>query len=1081
MRKENDDTSNCRRGMASRLCLCAVAAAVLPLASSAREITGLQVAADGAAATVTMTAGEEGDSHALYFAWSNDGADKGADIASWPHVLRVGRVADDATEAAIVIPGAATVSAQYACRAFLAVSEVDYDYLVEGTKSGGSAASTATCFLNTGFKPVGNKTVCVVDCLMNSTKGQQSLFGGNDSSSLSFSSYINGSGSSGGKWAFSCNDGTGKWNMASSLTVSSSQRVIVSLDSTASSAKGVVTVKSTGATYSKTGSNAHTATSAISMVLWGRAGTSSTTCQCLATIYSCVITNDGACVRDFRPAVKGGVAGMWDAQNGNFYSSAGTTAFTAVGTNVTYFVAEGDVVAAASPAWTQAVSDYVTDTPYVESLSLTFTDGGTKGGAAPLTLSGTNDWGGVFTVHEGTLVADFGQGLAATDSLVLKGGAYCPLATSTFTGSFGEGGGAISVVPLADGGTGAGFSAYGHPLEVTLGGNAAVPLQVGPSSSPLFDVPLILNDAYATDTLTLKNGIEGDGSNATFTNIVGAATAVVEGDVSNLALGKLGAGTLMLTGENSLKTLHSAAGTLVLSNNVTTVSGSTVVNSGGALLVKDGATLNIASIRCGGSGAGTLTVDNSTLTSSGTINFGPDSGASTAGTVIVTNGSHVTFTTFKLRNGTCLQYGGEMKITGDIVFGTGYAPDCIYELHGGRFEASSTSTATDAFRLGAGSNSAYPKGYFRVYEGGEAIVRAKYAIFGALTGGVSGDTSTTKGNYGYLQVYGGSFSMLREENDAELRIGQNGFGIMTVTNNGLVYVEGGITASYNPGSTARTSTVGLYKDGIVRARWLRARSNPATYTTTLVIDGATLIAQTNAAVDFVSNFRTGAVGVNGAIIDTERQNITIAQNFAAREGQTWPLDEIENPTGDDLAAAAAFKKAGEGTLTLTGSNTWACATCVSNGTLAASGEFSLPETTTLQLCEGAVLDLCGRTHTVSNLVGSGVVSNGALVVTGAVWPGHPGGVLEFKDATLSASKLSYAFGAGGKCGCLVMDGALDLSGIEITADNLEAKPRGGVAIVRAPSISGTPTSDVALSVSSRVVRIGLAGMRISIR
>ena len=122
MRKENDDTSNCRRGMASRLCLCAVAAAVLPLASSAREITGLQVAADGATATVTMTAGVEGDSHALYFAWSNDGADKGADIASWPHVLRVGRVADDATEATIAITGAAIVSASAVGSAFFTAS-----------------------------------------------------------------------------------------------------------------------------------------------------------------------------------------------------------------------------------------------------------------------------------------------------------------------------------------------------------------------------------------------------------------------------------------------------------------------------------------------------------------------------------------------------------------------------------------------------------------------------------------------------------------------------------------------------------------------------------------------------------------------------------------------------------------------------------------------------------------------------------------------------------------------------------------------------------------------------------------------
>ena len=212
--------------------------------------------------------------------------------------------------------------------------------------------------------------------------------------------------------------------------------------------------------------------------------------------------------------------------------------------------------------------------------------------------------------------------------------------------------------------------------------------------------------------------------------------------------------------------------------------------------------------------------------------------------------------------------------------------------------------------------------------------------------------------------------------------------------------------------------------------------------------------------------------------------MTIAQGFDALAEQPRPLDGIESASGDDLAALPAFTKAGEGTLTLIGSNAWACATCVSNGTLAASGEFSLPETTTLQLA-GGVLDLCGRTHTVSNLVGSGVVSNGALVVTGAVWPGHRGGVMEFRDATLSARKLSYAFGDDGKCGCLVMGGALNLDGVEITVDNADAKERPGVAIVHAASISGAPTSALvgsnALSVSANAVRVGLAGMWILMR
>ena len=47
---------------------------------------------------LAFDAGNAGDSHALYYAWSNDGKDYGEDPAGWPNVLRVGRVADDATE-----------------------------------------------------------------------------------------------------------------------------------------------------------------------------------------------------------------------------------------------------------------------------------------------------------------------------------------------------------------------------------------------------------------------------------------------------------------------------------------------------------------------------------------------------------------------------------------------------------------------------------------------------------------------------------------------------------------------------------------------------------------------------------------------------------------------------------------------------------------------------------------------------------------------------------------------------------------------------------------------------------------------
>ena len=134
-------------------------------------------------------------------------------------MFRVGLVADDDTSRSFELPVPARVLGKYAARAFLARTDRDFDYFIDAVKSTGDT----TCYIDTGFCPVGGSTVVVVDCLMNSTKGQQSLFACNDGAtdSFSFGAYINGSASSGGKWAFHCNDGSGSWNMASGLTVSS--------------------------------------------------------------------------------------------------------------------------------------------------------------------------------------------------------------------------------------------------------------------------------------------------------------------------------------------------------------------------------------------------------------------------------------------------------------------------------------------------------------------------------------------------------------------------------------------------------------------------------------------------------------------------------------------------------------------------------------------------------------------------------------------------------------------------------------------------------------------------------------------
>ena len=150
----------CRYALAGLAC-------ALVGAVSARNVTDLTVA-DGTA-TVTFEAGTEGDSHVLYYVWSNDGVDKGTDLFAWPNAYRVDRVADDATSYEFALPASASLTGQYACRAFLATSAKNYDYLVEGVKS----TKSANCFVSTWFKPVGGKTVVSIGFALTAADGQQ--------------------------------------------------------------------------------------------------------------------------------------------------------------------------------------------------------------------------------------------------------------------------------------------------------------------------------------------------------------------------------------------------------------------------------------------------------------------------------------------------------------------------------------------------------------------------------------------------------------------------------------------------------------------------------------------------------------------------------------------------------------------------------------------------------------------------------------------------------------------------------------------------------------------------------------------
>ena len=61
----------------------------LPALMMAREITSVSYDPGTKSATVELTADEGGNGHVIYWAWSEDLQDKGAQIDAWPNVVRV--------------------------------------------------------------------------------------------------------------------------------------------------------------------------------------------------------------------------------------------------------------------------------------------------------------------------------------------------------------------------------------------------------------------------------------------------------------------------------------------------------------------------------------------------------------------------------------------------------------------------------------------------------------------------------------------------------------------------------------------------------------------------------------------------------------------------------------------------------------------------------------------------------------------------------------------------------------------------------------------------------------------------------
>ena len=186
-----------------------------------------------------------------------------------------------------------------------------------------------------------------------------------------------------------------------------------------------------------------------------------------------------------------------------------------------------------------------------------------KAGTGTLSLTGSNSHTGATTISGGVLRAALGTGLPNNSNLVFDGGVW--EGSCTFSRSLGTGAGQVRWT--GDGG----FSAYGGPLTVNLGG-ATPPSQVTWGSSNF--VPdghvLMFGSAASDNQVEFKNPINMGTSTRTVsvTDNTGSSSdsALLSGNLtwtSGLGLTKSGDGKLVLSG--TMSTSYSSANTVTIS------------------------------------------------------------------------------------------------------------------------------------------------------------------------------------------------------------------------------------------------------------------------------------------------------------------------------------------------------------------------------------------------------------------------------------------------------------------------------------------------------------------------------------
>lgn len=431
---------------------------------------------------------------------------------------------------------------------------------------------------------------------------------------------------------------------------------------------------------------------------------------------------------------------------------------------------------------------------------------------------------------------------------------------------------------------------------------------------------------------------------------------IIDGGASALGIIKSGAGTLTLSGSNSYTgSTRISSGTLSLTNEGALAGSTLDMNTAdsGALAFSA-----ITSLSLGG------------ITGSRSVNL-QNTGSSAMALAVGLNNQSTSYT------GAITGASSIRKIgTGTLSYSPGAAH--AVTLAGLNVAGGTLELTSGTFTVNGSASTSQPDSLtgFVVSRGG--AFRLNGASVNATSSSYLFPTGNTDGGNNVFILDSGTF------NATGITEVLNAYGATgTFTMNGGLFSANGFRVSQGTGA------VNLNGGTLAVTRLTTGGG-----TANINLNGGTLRARSSVA-DFIASNVTVTVKAGGAIIDSNGYNVTIPAALLA-----------DGTTGGGL------QKTGTGTLTLTGTNTFAGVTSVLAGTLAFDRVAALATTSGITVGAGAGLTYAGATapdvfdRNIAVTSGTGTVRNtggGTLALTGTLT--KDGTVLRFNTGTFTVSGL----------------------------------------------------------------------------